>query len=130
MFDYCSTKSFLAATKSKPAFISRGFTNWKDAIAGFNSHAKSDCHKEAMQADQLPKNTGDVAEELNAAHSVEKANNREMFLRILRNIRFLAPQELDLRGGNDGEDSNLTQLLRLRMFDYPAVADWMEKKTK
>ena len=81
-----------------------------------------------MQADQLPKNTSDVAEKLNAAHSVEKANNREMFLRILQNISFLPRQQLALRGGTDGEDSNFTQLLRLRTFDCPAVADWMEKK--
>ena len=76
----------------------------------FNSHAKSDCHEEAVQADQLPKNTDDVAEELNAAQSVEKANNREMFLRILQNIRFLAQQGPALSGGTEGEDSNFTQL--------------------
>ena len=122
-------KRFLASTKRDAAFISRGFTYWRDAIVSFRTHAASACHKEAVQSDQLPKEMGDVAERLVAGHTADKERNRSMFMRILQNIRFLARQGLALRGSGDGEDSNFIQLLRLREFDCPAVAEWMSKKT-
>ena len=52
-----------------------------------------------------------------------------MFRRILQNLCFLARQCLALRGHVDGEDSNFTQLLRLRAFDCPEVTTWMDKNT-
>ena len=114
-------KRFLASTKREPAFISRGYINWKDARTAFNAHSLSTCHKEAVQSLKLSTETGYVAEVLSTAHGAEKALNR-MLRRILQNIRFLARQGLSLRGGGDGEDSNFTQLLRLRAFDCPDVA--------
>ena len=40
----------MASTKQDPAFISGGYTNWKDATTAFNSHLASRCHKEAVEA--------------------------------------------------------------------------------
>ena len=71
-----------ASTKRKPAFISKGFTNWKDATVAFNKYLKSDCHKEAVEIHELPKKTGDVGEKLSSEHKKEKELNREMFRRI------------------------------------------------
>ena len=122
-------KRFLASTKRDPAFISRGYCNWKDAKVAFTKHIESACHKEAVQADKLLKRTGDIGEMLSTAHSMEKALNREMLRRIMQNLRFLARQGLAVRGSNGGEDSNFTQLLRLRANDCPAVTGWMDKKT-
>ena len=122
-------KKFLVSTKRDPAFISRGYTNWKDATTAFSTHLASRCHKEAVEAKELPKQTGDVGEKLSTEHEQQKAENRAMFRRILQNVRFLARQGLSLRGHGDGSDSNFTQLLRLRAFDSPAVLTWMEKKT-
>ena len=122
-------KRFLARTKREPAFISRGYINWKDAKTAFNAHSLSTCHKEAVQSLKLSTETGDVAEMLSAAHGAEKALNREMLRRILQNIRFFACRGLALRGGGDGEDSNFTQPLRPQEFDCPDVAAWIDKKT-
>ncbi len=70
---------------------------------------------------------GDIGELLSTQHEREKAQNRAMFHRILQNLCFLALQGLALRG--DGEDSNFTQLLRLRAFDCPEVMTWVDRKT-
>ena len=105
------------------------YTNWKDATTAFSTHLASRCHKEAVEAEELPKQTGDVGEKLSTEHAQQKAENRAMFRRILQNVRFLARQGLSLRGHGDGADSNFTQLLRLQAFDSPAVLTWMEKKT-
>ena len=122
-------KKYKSSTKHDPAFISKGFTNWKDATVAFNKHLKSDCHKEGVEIDELPKKTGDVGEKLSTEHKKEKELNREMFRRILQNICYLARQGLALKGHDNGANSNFTQLLRLRAFDCPAVLTWMEKKT-
>ena len=87
-------RRFLASTKRDPAFISWGYYNWKDAKVAFTKHIESACHKEAVQADKLLKQTGDIGEMLNTAHSMEKALNREMLRHIMQNLRFLARQDL------------------------------------
>ena len=122
-------KKFLANTKRDPAFINRGYTNWKDATTAFSTRLASRCHKEAVEALALSKQTSDVGEKLSTEHKQQKAENRAMFRKILQNLRFLARQGLSLREYGDGADSNFTQLLRLRAFDSPAVLSWMEKKT-
>ena len=64
-----------------------------------------------------------------ADHQAEKARNREMFLLVLQNIRFLARQGLPLRGDGDEFGSNFTQLLRLRGVDHEGIDSWLRKKT-
>ena len=41
---------------------------------------------------------------------------------------FLARQGLSLRGSGDESDSNLLQLLLLRTDDFPALANYLERK--
>lgn len=82
-----------------------------------------------MQSNKLLKLTGDIGKMLSTAHSMEKVLNREMLRHIMQNIRFLARQGLAVCGSSKGEDSNFTELLRLRANDCPAVTGWMDKKT-
>lgn len=72
-------KLFLASTKRDPAFITKGYTNWRDATKAFNKHLVSACHKEAVSALQLPKLTGDVGERLSSEREQQKAENRKIF---------------------------------------------------
>ena len=122
-----NNKTFLSSTKRDPAFLERCCTNWKDATKAFNRHTTTSCHKEAVLAHDLPKQTGDVGERLSTDHMRQKAENRAMFRKILQNIRFLARQGLPLRGHNEAE-GNFFQLLRLRALDDPTLATWMQKK--
>ena len=122
-------KLFLASTKRDPAFITKGYTNWRDATKAFNKHLVSACHKEAVSALQLPKLTGDVGERLSSEREQQKAENRKIFRKILQNIRFLARQGLPLRGHGDGSDGNFIQLLHFEAHDCPAILGWIEKKT-
>ncbi len=43
----------LASTRREPAFISKGFTYWKEATTAFSKHQTSACHKEANEAINL-----------------------------------------------------------------------------
>ena len=118
---------FLASTKHDPAFISKGFKNWKDATIAFNAHLRSDCHKEGCEILELRSTTNDVAENLSKTYKEENELNRMMFIKFLQNVRFLARQGLSLRGHKDDEDSNFTQLLLLRSIGCPEVLTWMKK---
>ena len=44
-------------------------------------------------------------------------------------MRFLARQELPLRGHDDETESNFFQLLKLRGEDDPRIETWLKKKT-
>ena len=87
--------------------------NWKDTAVAFNRRLKSDCHREAIEIHELPKKTGDVGEKPSSGHKKEKELNREMFRRILQNVRCLAYLGLPLRGHDDGANINFIQLLSL-----------------
>ena len=74
-------------------------SNWKNAIASFNQHEQSSCHREAVEMMvTLPAKTKNVGEALTRQHAKEKEENRKILLKIISNIRFLAHQGLGLRG--------------------------------
>ena len=119
-----------SANTADLAFISKGFSNWKDATVKFGMHASSKCHKEAiMKMVTLPATTTDIAESLSVQHKQEKLERRQCFLKVLSNIRFLARQGLPLRGHGDESDSNFIQLMKLRGQDDSRIASWLQKKT-
>ena len=119
-------RKFLASTKRNQAFLSRGFTYWKAATTAFKKHQESECHREAIQAMlSPPKHT--IGELISKEHKKEQEMNRNMFIRILQNIRYLARQGLPFRGKNEDTDSNFIQLLR--SSDSPEIIEWMRKKS-
>ena len=118
---------------TKSAFISTGYTNWKDALAkkrGFALHEQSNSHKHAVTCVvTIPATTGDVGELLDEKHAEEKAVARQSLLKIFSNIRFLARQALPMRGDGKGEpNSNSNQLYRLRGEDNPFLLEWIKRK--
>lgn len=120
----------LSGKSSDAAFVSTGFTNWKDACVKFRTHDSSNSHKEAVEKMvTLPSTTRDIGESLSAAHKMEKSQNRQMLMKILSNVQFLARQSLPFRGDGDESESNFIQLLLLRGTDDTRVKEWVQKKT-
>jgi len=80
------------------AFISRGYTNWKDARGkkrALNNHQCSTCHKIATEVMvTLPKTVQNVRDLLLSSHAEEKHGNRGYLLTV---VRFLTLQDLGLR---------------------------------
>ena len=75
-------KKFLASTKRDPAFITTGYTYWKEAVTAFKRHGNSACHREAIEAvETLPVQVQDIGELLDASTQSEKALNRSTCLR-------------------------------------------------
>ena len=70
------------------AFISRGYSNWKDALVAFKKHEESKCHRDSVQVITLiPKHYRDCGEMLSEQHASQKAENHLMLYKILTNVR-------------------------------------------
>ena len=111
------------------AFVSKGFTNWKDATVTLKKHQQTKCHKDAVDTIiTIPSTTKDVGELLYKEHAKEKEINRRMFIKIVTSIKFLAKQGISLHGDGDKEYGNFIQLLRLRADDDPDLAAWLQRK--
>ena len=120
----------LSASSVKSAYMSNGYTNWKDAINNFNQHERSKCHADAvLKMVTVPNTTKDVGECLSSQHVKEKSERRHLFMKILQNIAFLAHQGLPLRGDGNEDDLNYIQLLNLRAIDDPWIIEWLQKRS-
>jgi len=77
----------------------------KEATTVFSKHQASACHREAHEAlIMLPQQIhDDIGELLSQKHSDQKVKNREMLMKILQTLRFLAWQGLALRGSHSNE---------------------------
>ena len=54
--------------------------------------------------------------------------NRKSLIKILETLQFLGRQGLALRGDENGENLNFTQLLKFRSKDFVKLNQWLEKK--
>ena len=78
-----------------------------------------------MQAITKPQHN--VDEMLSQVHSNQKKLNGRMLMTIMQNVRFLSRQGPAL-GGHGDDESNFTQLLKLRSVDQTDIYDWLAKK--
>ena len=117
----------LKSSKSEVSFISRGYTNWKNATAGFRKHESTDCHKEAVEIHLLPQQCVDISVTFQKSLIEERQSNRKNLFAIIRSIRFLARQGLALRG-HSSDEGNFIQLLKLLSETEPALQSWLAKE--
>ena len=94
--------------QTRPSFHWQGIKNWKDATIAYNTHLRSDCHKERCEILELRNTTSDVAEQLSKKYKEENELNWMMLIKILQTDLFLARQGLPLRGQTEWEDCNYT----------------------
>ena len=137
----CLKASKIGNLKVCDAFLSRGYTNWKDASGdkrgGFSTHERSQVHQYCLEVICKPQKS--VAELISSEHEKQKAVNRAYLRKVLENLIFLSRQGLPLRGNWESTDetgsgaevqSNFHQLLLLRGKDDPNIIDIMQQKTR
>ena len=125
-------------SKGEDVFISRGYTNWKDASVekrGFGAHERSQFHKYSVELTLKPQR--DVGDLLSSQYEQERKVNRAYLRKILENEIFLARQGLPMRG-NWLAPAILMVVLRyiqthqllLRAKDDPTILDIMQCRTR
>ena len=90
VFCYICTKAYnekkLSASSVESAYITNGYTNWKDAINNFNQHERSKCHADSvLKMVTVPRSMKDVGECLSSQHAKEKSE-RLMYKKLVGNI--------------------------------------------
>ena len=76
-------------------------------------------------------NTADVGAHLSKCHEADTKNHRQMLLKPLASIRFLAREGLPFRGHREHSvsfEGNLYQLLLLQAHDDPVMSQWPKKR--
>lgn len=78
---------------------------------------------------KLPKQCADIVEMLSKLHSDSRRTNREcQFVEDLHKYVIFTRQRISFCGDRDEIDSNLMQLLTLRVQEDPELQAWMERK--
>ena len=65
---------------------------------------------------------------LNSCHKREKKVACDMLQIILPSLRFLARQGLALCGNNSDVESNLLQLLKIKLEECPQLCTWLQRE--
>lgn len=107
-------------------FLTTGFNNWKKATEYFLQHEKSVIHRESVLKLELMKQPT-ITAQLSSQAKREQKENRDMLLKQLSSLRYLARQGLAIRGHSENE-GNLMQLLLLRCEDNPLLKQWLVAK--
>ena len=110
------------------AFTEDGFSNWKKAIKRFHEHQKSECHISATERHiGIIALSGNVIEMCSVTAKKNMEENRRCFIKIIESVRFLCRQGIAMHG-DTGDESNFSQLLKLRANDFPFLSGWLQRK--
>ena len=135
LFCYICSNQYLkgnlaSAKNTEQAFISNGFSNWKKALLKFKDHQTSECHKLAVDCEiVLPKTNHNIIDASNSNAQDVRTQNRHCLAKVIESLQYLARQGIPIRG-NEDEDSNFIQLLKLRAKDDSVLESWMKDKVQ
>ena len=128
----------LTSHHTETAFTSTGFCKWKQALEkkkGFARHQGSEAHKTAvLRLISAPATSRDLAVMIDESLLYQKANNRRMFIKIVRSVQYLLSRGMALRGEwqpeKGEEDNNLLALLKFSCYgkNQPDIEEWLSKK--
>ena len=83
------TWKFEGSNKQRPAFISKGFSNWKNALVSFRGHQNSSCHKTASSYHLVVPRCADVGELMDNKLTDQGQVERKYLLDVIRCLRYL-----------------------------------------
>ena len=130
----CGAKQqgLLTFTRHKnTAFVDQGFGSWNKAIERFNDHERSEMHREAVEKLAAKSSRTNVVTQLRIQCEADQRFHRDMLMKLLSSIRFLARQGLSFRGHTETSETfegNLYQLLLLRAEENHQMRVWLNKK--
>ena len=113
------------------AFVDQGFGSWNKALERLTDHEQSQMHKESVEKLAAQSSSADIALKLHAQCRESQCFHREMLIKLLSSVRFLARQGLPFRGHSETPESfegNLYQLLLLRAEGNDKVIAWLRRK--
>ena len=128
---YCHTQDKLGNLKGQAnkdqAYISKGFSNWKNSLGSFRGHQSLSCHKAASCYHLVSPNCADVGELLDKQVNQQRQVERKYLLDVIRCLCYLGRQGIPLQGHNG--NNNFTQLLLLLLGSKDSnITDHISRK--
>lgn len=125
---YCvktyTRKKNTLSKKADPAFSSKGFSNWNNALVSFERHQNSKSHHHAVTVSAQEANP--VDSQLSSAWAKQQDNARHCLKNIVSSVQYLARLGLALRG-HETQDWNLFQLLKFKAKDDASLSSWLSR---
>ena len=117
----------------KATFVEDGFKNLKKALERFREHERSVMHQEVLLklTSITSANVSGIDIRLNSQLEHDQRHHRQMLMKLLTAIRYLARQGMPLRGHNEASESfegNLYQLLLLEAQECPGMDVWLRRR--
>ena len=122
-FYICANQEFSSnlhsETKEDPAFISKGYSNWKKAMQKFDDQ-QSNCHKATVSFEVTVRQYRDFQVIHDTQILKEQELERRYFRMILKTTQTLARQGVSFQGHSNND--YFTQLFLLLAKDDPEVS--------
>ena len=119
------------ALASLEAFVSHGFSTWKNANSCFKKHESGELHMLSITALDNLLNLKPVHQSLSSAKENQMIKSRIALNTIFDSVSVLAEGGLSLRSdGNNDDHSNLMRLLRRRAKDVHDLQWWLNDNTQ
>lgn len=122
-------KSELKFNAERNVFCSKGFSNWNRAIEKFTNHESSKDHRDALAVLIHREKSNPIENQLNSQLESDQVKARQSLLSICSAIKYLARQNVALRG-HDDEEGNFRQLLNLLKQRDKNLIQWMNPEKK
>ena len=113
--------NLLSERCKEETFLKTGYKNGNKATEKFD--------KSALTYEVIVPQCRKALEMIDENEKKRRELNRRIFLTILEIFQYLSCQWLAVRGDDDDE-SNFIQLLRLQSKKFPELTDWLSKKTE
>jgi len=110
-------------------FISDGFSNWRNALARFEVHDKSNMHLEAVVKVTAMKQGVNVHTQHNLLAKKISIKARTALCKIVSSLQMLCKQGLAVRGKTDAT-STFNKLLAPQSKNVLDLNEWLESPTK
>ena len=111
---------------SLPNGKKKGYKDWKKTAERFDKHQQSKCHKPGLRYEVIVPQCQNALE-MNDENEKKTQGIKSAYLPY--HSRNFAHQGLAVQGDNDDEN-NFIQLLRLQSKTFPEFTDWLSKKTE
>jgi len=116
----------ILSRKGEQAFVSTGFSNWKDAVNDFDRHGNSQLHSESVMKWNHHLHGQSIDTVLSSEKKKQQTENRAGLHAIVTSLKYLGRQGLSCRGHIEVE-GNFMQLLQLRKTDNEELASWLSR---
>ena len=125
---YAVNNRLVTLQKGEPTFVSTGFGNWNKGKLMFESHERSEFHREsALKTTQLLKSDSVICQLSSSAKKVQQLNF-SCLIEQLECMRLLARKGDAFRSHNEAE-GNLRQLLNHSTRHVPHMKSYLKEKS-